>query len=264
MLSTRIARLIARHVAVRPVSLAGQRAVASITFDDFPKSAWTNGGRILADYGARGTYYTAGGFCGVTARGVQYYDERDLAALAAAGHEIGCHGFGHRPPPTLSPKALAEDAARNAEFLKPFLSGGRARSYAYPYGAASVHAKKFLSDRFCNLRGTHWGFNRGKVDLAQLRAIPIEARNWNSQAVEQAIVEAQRDRAWIVFYTHDVCDNPTRFGATEAMLRDVLDGLAVMRIPVLPMREAVRIALGAKASPPIQTMPGCQLKASVR
>src|SRR5476651_571111 len=124
MLRTRIARFIARHTNVRPARLSGQRPIASITFDDFPKSAWTVGGRVLADYGARGTYYTAGGFCGRTVEQTIFYDESDLTALAAAGHEIGCHGFGHQPTPTLSAQALADDTARNAEFLKPFLSGG--------------------------------------------------------------------------------------------------------------------------------------------
>jgi peptidoglycan/xylan/chitin deacetylase (PgdA/CDA1 family) len=243
-------RFIARHTTVKPVRLAGQRPVASITFDDFPKSAWTHGGRILADYGARGTYYTAGGFCGRTVGGTVFYDADDLKALAAAGHEIGCHGFGHRPTPTLSRQALAEDAARNEDFLKPFLKGGRARSYAYPYGAASVHAKKFLADRFCNLRGVHPGLNEGKVDLAQLQALSIETRNWNPKTIARAIAQAQHNHSWIVFYTHDVSDNPSPYGATEAMLRTVLEGLKAARIPVLPMREAVRVALGVTSRSP--------------
>jgi len=247
-LQVRVNRFIARHTIVKPVHLAGQRPVASITFDDFPKSAWTIGGRILAEYGARGTYYTAGGFCGRTVDGRVFYDAEDLKALAAAGHEIGCHGFGHQPTPTLSRQALAEDAAHNADFLKPFLNGGRARSYAYPYGAASVHAKRFLSDRFCNLRGVHPGLNAGKVDLAQLQAMSIETRNWNPKTIARAIVEAQHNHSWIVFYTHDVSDSPSPYGATEAMLREVLEGLKAARIPVLPMREAVRVALGVTAS----------------
>lgn len=248
MLRTQIARFIARHTIVRPVRLAGQRPVASITFDDFPKSAWTVGGPVLAAYGARGTYYTAGGFCGRTIGGTVFYDPDDLTALAAAGHEIGCHGFGHQPVPTLSPLDLAEDAQRNAEFLKPFLHGGRARSYAYPYGAASVHGKKFLADRFCNMRGVHAGLNHGKADLAQLQAMPIERHNWNPQAIARAIVEAQHNRSWIVFRTHEVSESPGPYGATEGMLRTVLDGLAAARIPVLPMREAVRLALGVNLS----------------
>jgi peptidoglycan/xylan/chitin deacetylase (PgdA/CDA1 family) len=263
MLRTQIARFIARHTKVRPVRLAGQRPVASITFDDFPKSAWTNGGRILADYGARGTYYAAGGFCGRTVGGMEYYDAEDLRALAAAGHEIGSHGFGHQLVPTLSRQELADDAARNADFLKPFLHGGRARSYAYPYGAASVHGKKFLSDRFCNLRGVHAGLNRGQVDLAQLQAFAIDIGSWNPKTIARAITLAQHNHAWIVFYTHEVCASPGPFGATEAMLREVLDGLAAARIPVLPMREAVRIALGVKTAPSKRAVQSCGLNQTV-
>ena len=244
MLRTRIARFIARHTIVRPVQLSGRRPVASITFDDFPKSAWTEGGRVLAEYGARGTYYTAGSFCGRTVDGMEFYDADNLTALAAAGHEIGCHGFGHQPVPTLSALDLAEDAERNAEFLKPFLKGGQARSYAFPFGAASVRGKKFLKGRFCNMRGVHPGINHGKVDLAQLQAVGIETRNWNPGAIARAIGEAQHNHAWIVFYTHDISGAPSPYGATEAMLREGLEGLKAARIPVLPMREAVRVALG--------------------
>ena len=60
------------------------------------------GGPVLARHGVRGTYYTAGGFCGRTVDGTDFYDEGDLKALAAAGHEIACHGFAHQPTPSLT------------------------------------------------------------------------------------------------------------------------------------------------------------------
>ena len=239
----RLNRFIGRMVKVRPVRLTGQRPVASITFDDFPKSAWEIGGRVLKDYGARATYYTAGSFCGRTVEGTVFYDTGDLTALAAAGHEIGCHGFGHRPTPLLSPQDLAEDAARNEEFLKPFLGGGKAQSYAFPYGAASVHAKKFHAPRYSNLRGSHHGINSGRVDLAQLQAVSMEARCWNEAVINRAIRYAQHNHGWIVFYTHGISDTPGPYGASEAMLRHVLDSLSAARIPVMPMREAVDLVL---------------------
>jgi hypothetical protein len=34
--------------------------VASISFDDFPKSAWSLGGQVLARHEVHGTYYTGG------------------------------------------------------------------------------------------------------------------------------------------------------------------------------------------------------------
>jgi hypothetical protein len=97
MLSMRLTRFIARTMRIRPARLQGRRPVASITFDDFPKSAWEIGGPVLARHKARGTYYTAGNFCGRTVKGTVFYDEADLRALAAAGHEIACHGYGHEP-----------------------------------------------------------------------------------------------------------------------------------------------------------------------
>src|SRR6202012_2766789 len=60
----RLSSLIARKLVLKPVLIG--RSVASITFDDFPKSAWDQGGAVMARHGVRGTYYTAGGFCGRT------------------------------------------------------------------------------------------------------------------------------------------------------------------------------------------------------
>ena len=241
---TRLNRLLSRLAPVRTVHLAGARPIASVTFDDFPKSAWTRGGPILAKHGARATYYTAGGFCGRTVDGKVFYDAEDLCALGAAGHEIACHGFSHQPTPTLSSKALAADAARNAQFLEPFLNGGMAKSYAFPYGLASPRTKKFFASRFTNVRGVHPGLNRGRADLALLNAISMEKRCWDREAIAGAIARARHDRAWIVFYTHDVSDDPSPYGSTPAMLSEVLERLAETCIEILPMREAVEAAIG--------------------
>jgi peptidoglycan/xylan/chitin deacetylase (PgdA/CDA1 family) len=240
----RLNRLLSRLAPVRSMRLAGGRPIASITFDDFPKSAWTRGGPILARHKARATYYTAGGFCGRAVDGTVFYEAEDLRGLAATGHEIACHGFAHQPTPTLSPKALAADAARNAEFLRPFLNGSAPESYAFPYGLASPRTKKFYAPRFTNVRGVHPGLNSGRADLALLNAISMEKRCWDSEAIARAIIRARHDRAWIIFYTHEVSEDPGPYGSTPAMLSEVLGRLAEARIDILPMREAVGAAIG--------------------
>lgn len=244
MLSVRLNRLLARLTPAHSVRLAGARPIASITFDDFPKSAWTRGGPILARYKVRGTYYTAGSFCGRTEEGVEYYDADDLRALAAAGHEIGCHSFAHQPTPGLSTQELAKDSSRNAEFLKPFLKGRAPESYAFPYGLASPRTKKFFAPRFTNVRGVHPGLNSGRADLALLNVVSIEMRCWDRDRIMRAITRARHDRAWIIFYTHGVGDTPSEYGSTPAMLSELLDRLAEARIEILPMREAVKEVVG--------------------
>jgi peptidoglycan/xylan/chitin deacetylase (PgdA/CDA1 family) len=241
---TRLTSLIARKAPVRTARLAGQKPIASITFDDFPKNAWTVGGPILARHAMRGTYYTAGGFCGRTVDNTVFYDAQDLKDLAAAGHEIACHGFGHQPTPSLSPATLAEDADRNREFLRPFLNGRAPDSYAFPYGRVSLRTKRFMAPRFSNVRGVHPGVNVGRVDLAQLNTISLESRVWNEAYIEAAIQRVRRENGWLVLYTHDVSDDPSPYGSTPAMLDWALARVAAARIEVLPMREALPVALG--------------------
>ena len=240
----RFNRLLSRHAAVKSARLTSGRPIASITFDDFPKSAWAEGGPVLARHGARATYYTAGSFCGRTLEGRTFFDAHDLNALKAAGHEIACHSFAHQPTPSLSSEALADDAARNAEFLKPFLDGARAESYAFPYGLASPRTKRYFADRFTNVRGVHPKLNSGRADLALLNAISMERRCWDAAAIRDAITRARHDCAWIIFYTHGVNDEPGEYDSTPAMLSEVLGRLAEARIEILPMREAVKTAIG--------------------
>ena len=136
--------------------------MASISFDDFPRNAWTR--RRTSTGPARrpqGTYYTAGGFCGRTVDGTVFYDEADLKALAAAGHEIACHGFSHQPTPELTTEELAADSDRNREFLKPFLNGKAPMSYAFPFGRVSPRTKHFYAPRFASMRGVHRGHQFG-------------------------------------------------------------------------------------------------------
>jgi len=240
----RFNRLLSRHATVKSAALTAGRPIASITFDDFPRSAWSEGGPVLARHGVRATYYTSGSFCGRTVEGRVFYDADDLHALTAAGHEIACHSFAHQPTPDLSMQDLEADAARNAEFLKPFLGGGRAESYAFPYGLASPRTKRFFAARFTNVRGVHPKLNSGRVDLALLNAISMETRCWDSAAICEAITRARHDCAWIIFYSHGVSETPGEYDSTPAMLSEVLGRLAEARIEILPMREAVKTAIG--------------------
>ena len=49
---------------------------------------------------------------------------------------------------------------------------------------------------------------------------------------------------WLCFYTHDVSNDPSEYGSTPAMLAEALDLTAEARLEIVPMRDAVRIALG--------------------
>ncbi len=218
--------------------------IASFTFDDFPRSAWTVGGPLLERYGARATYYAAGRFCGRHEDGLDYYEADDLRAIRAAGHEVGCHTFSHRSSPKVGSADLQADWDRNVAFVREALGQDGFASFAFPYGDASPRTKKLASARFPVSRSVYSGVNSGEIDLAQLRAVPLEIRNWKAAEVEARVAEAVRSTGWIVFFSHDVSDSPSPYGATPEMLEHALATVRAAGIDILPVREALGRVLG--------------------
>jgi peptidoglycan/xylan/chitin deacetylase (PgdA/CDA1 family) len=235
----RLNRQITKRLPLKPVKSRLRAPVASITFDDFPKSAWTKGGEILARRDLKATYYVAGGMSGRIEDGLEYFSEIDLVEAAAAGHEIGCHTFSHGAGPTISSDALLDDVELNAAFVQDLLGDYALSSFAYPYGEASPRTKLLFGDRFPTSRGIIKGVNRGYMDLSQLKAIGIEQWWWTPGYIEAAVEQAKRENGWLIFFTHDVSDNPSRYGATPAMLQHALDALDAAGIEILPVKHAL-------------------------
>ncbi len=239
----RVNRQITQRLPMKPVKSRLQAPVASITFDDFPKSAWRTGGELLARRNVRATYYAAGGFSARTEDGLEYFDEADLVEIAAAGHEIGCHTFSHEKGPLVGTNALMDDVERNTAFVQDVLGDYVMSSFAYPYGEASPRTKRLFGDRFPTSRGIRKGVNRGFMDLSQLKAIGIEKWWWTPGYIEAAVEKARRENGWLIFFTHDVSDDPSPYGATPQMLEHALDALGAAGIEVLPVKHALARAL---------------------
>jgi len=244
-LAWRINNAVTRMMPLKPVRSRAVRPMASVTFDDFPKSAWTVAGPLLERYDAKATYYTAGRFRGVTEEGVRYWDDEDLLAARDAGHEIACHSFSHARASTLGRTAFLADADRNAACIARRLGATDLTAYAYPYGDISPRAKTLAAGRYASARGVGRGVNAGWIDLAQLKAIAIEHRRWRPEEIDAAIARAKSKAGWLIFFTHDVGEAPSPFGCTPAMLRHVLDRLTEVGVEILPVKHAMaRAAFG--------------------
>ncbi len=230
-----------RQLPIKLARLAAGRPLASFTFDDFPKSAWTGGGPILDRFGAKATYYAVGSFCGRTVEDVEQYDEDDLQAVHAAGHEIGCHTFSHEHGPGVSSERLREDIGRNAAFLNARL-GQAPTTFAYPYGEVSPRTKALFAKAFPVSRGIRPGINGAVSDMAQLRAVPLESRSWSALEVERWVEAARASKGWLVFFSHDVSDNPSPYGATPAMLTHALTCVRQAGIEIMTVKDALAVA----------------------
>lgn len=218
--------------------------LASFSFDDFPRSAWTTGGPILDRFGAKATYYVAGRFHGVREDGLDYFESDDLRAVHAAGHELGCHTFSHRHSPQVDSTELGADLDRNEAFVREAVGPMEFGSFAYPYGDASPRTKLLAGRRFPVSRGIRAGVNGRRLDLGQLCAVPLEQRSWTAEAIERHVETARQTNGWIVFFSHDVSDAPSPYGATPAMLEHALAEVRDAGTEILTVKDALARAVG--------------------
>ncbi len=242
-LPLRVARKLARCnlgwlVRSHSAWVAWRGGVVSFTFDDFPKSALSAGGAVLAEHRVHGTYYAALGLAGTHDLLGEMFEPDDIRAAAAQGHEVACHTFQHlncnRTP---TPRILA-DIDENAATLAALMRGFEPVNFAYPYGELSLAAKRALGERFVTCRGIGRGLNCGTTDLADLRATKIHNEGFDLAAFRDLIDRNCALGGWLIFYTHDVCDSPSPYGCTAAQL-DAIVAYATGRCDVLPVRDVV-------------------------
>ena len=212
-------RFVARQIRSKLLTLRNAPPMVSFTFDDVPASACEIGARILERHGARGTFYVAGGGCGTADPGGPLRASLDqLRTIWANGHEIGCHTYSHSAVRHVSLDELGLELDRNQSILKNINSGIVVRNFAYPYGDLSVRTKRYLEARFDSCRSGHAGVNTVAADLGALTAWPLENASLDRTKVAELTAQTVHSRGWLIFYSHDVAEQPSRFGVSPALL----------------------------------------------
>jgi len=235
-------RRAARYLAVEAVEIAPATGVFSLSFDDFPATAWTEAGPVLAEHGVRATYYVCGGLAGGVNMDRDQYRVEHLQALHAAGHEVGCHTFGHTSALRMDAEALRLSLDANAAWVSERLGGHRMTTFAWPFGDATVGAKGVVRRRFDLARGVRDGVNAGREDRALIRSIGLESRRLPGYDLEALMAEAAERKGWLTAYGHDVSDRPTDYGCTPDDLDRVLRLAKAAGLEIRPLGDAWSVA----------------------
>jgi peptidoglycan/xylan/chitin deacetylase (PgdA/CDA1 family) len=232
----------AMHWRVEPFRLRNETPMVSFTFDDIPKSAATAGAAILEAHDALGTFYVIGSQVGTSSPLWDMVDEEGIVALHRHGHEIACHTFSHKRACDLDAPALSAEIEHNQRYLRSLDSSIQIENFAYPFGYGSFIRKRQLKTGFRSCRSIVPGVNSGTVDLQFLRAMPLIDRRIDRDGIERALDEAETTNGWLIFYTHDVADEPSPYGCSPALLHEALEAASRRKIPVLNMAEALQCA----------------------
>ena len=231
-------RRVARYLDIEAVTIAPPRGVFSLSFDDIAASAWTEAGPVLAEHGIKATYYVCGGLAGGVNMDRDQFEVKHLQALHAAGHEVGCHTFGHTSALRMDGEALRLSLDANAAWVGDRLDGHRMKTFAWPFGDATLGAKKVVRERFAMARGVRDGINAGREDRALIKSIGLERRRLPGYDIEGLMAETASLKGWLTAYGHDVSDRPTDYGCAPADLDRVLRLARAAGLDILPVGEA--------------------------
>lgn len=233
------ARRVSRWFGRRPFLLRLQRSIVTFTFDDFPRTALTVGGPLLAQHGAHGTYYVAAGLAGRTIETGELFAPGQLDQLLAAGHELGCHTCEHLPAWETPAAAYLASVERNARALAALSRPVQPATHSYPISYPRPGSKRRLARRFRACRFGGQEANRGVVDLNALNSFFIEQSVHDFAAIERQVAGLAIDPGWLIFSTHDVGPNPTRFGCSPEFLARILERVRAAGVAIVTMNEAL-------------------------
>lgn len=230
-------RRAARWFGRRPCPIELESPMISFTFDDFPRSALTNGGAILRQRGFSGTYYASFGLMGQVTSTGEIFRRGDLHELIRQGHELGCHTFDHCDSWRTMPDEFETSILRNRQAAAQYVPGITLKSLSYPISWPQPATKRRIASLFECARAGGQSFNAGVVDLNHLEAFFIEQSRDDFNAIKQIVDDNVRAVGWLIFVTHDVADNPTRFGCNSALFERIVDYAEKSGARVLPVRD---------------------------
>jgi peptidoglycan/xylan/chitin deacetylase (PgdA/CDA1 family) len=210
----------------------------SFTFDDFPRSALTNGGAILKQYGYSGTYYACFGLMGQQNSTGEIFQREDLQELIRQGHELGCHTFDHCDSWETTPAEFEASILRNRRAAAQHVPTVTLKSFSYPISWPQPATKRRTASFFDCARVGGQTFNVGVVDLNYLKGFFIEQSRDDFDAIKQIIDGNTQAMGWLIFATHDVSDSPTRFGCAPALFERIVAYAEKSGAHVLPVRDA--------------------------
>jgi peptidoglycan/xylan/chitin deacetylase (PgdA/CDA1 family) len=222
----------------RTVPLGNRGPIISFTFDDFPRTAYTIGGSILEQSGARGTFYAAYGLMNTSNELGEQFCADDLHSLLGKGHELATHTYSHISCRSASCGAFCEDAERGRKAIEE-VSGAPAGNFAYPFGHVNLRAKRVVGTRMASARGIFPGFNGPEIDLNLLQANALYGDLDGSSQAEHLILQNAKERGWLIFYTHDVRNGPSPYGCTPALFEFAVSVAARSGSRILTVQQAL-------------------------
>jgi peptidoglycan/xylan/chitin deacetylase (PgdA/CDA1 family) len=223
----------------RTVPWGNRGPVVSFSFDDFPRTAYVVGGAILKSLGVRGTYYAAAGLMNTANELGEQFCSEDIHSLLRDGHELACHTFSHISSRAVSSSKYGEDVDHGRKAMEVVAGVPDSGNFAYPFGHVTLMTKKTLGPRMNSSRSIFPGLNGPHVDLNLLRANSLYGDLDQFGKVQELILENEKRKGWLIFYSHDVRPKPSPYGCAPSLLESAAEFAIQRGCSILTVRGAL-------------------------
>jgi|WetSurSiteA1Bulk_404760.scaffolds.fasta_scaffold09987_3 peptidoglycan/xylan/chitin deacetylase (PgdA/CDA1 family) len=221
--------------------LGHQRPMISFAFDDFPLSAGVTGAGIINNYNLKATFFISLGKLGQNSAVGKICEVDTLKNLISQNHEIGSHTYDHTNRFEVSIDDYEKSIIKNQQCFEELFPGGRLETFSYPFGIAGNRAQMIVQKHFRCARTSNIGVNFGKVDVNMLKAFPVYGSGEEIELLKSAIQFTIIERGWLIFYTHDVRENPSLYGCTPKYLEEVVRLSVESGAKIVTIKEACNI-----------------------
>jgi peptidoglycan/xylan/chitin deacetylase (PgdA/CDA1 family) len=150
---------------------------------------------------------------------------------------------------------LKSELDRNQAALAEINGNIVLRSFAYPYGDLSIRTKRYLEGRFDSCRSSHAGINTGLADLGALDAWPLQNAALDRDKIVRLIAETVHRRGWLIFYSHEVAEQPGRFGVSPDLLEWAVSTAKRAGCVLTTVAETLKFVRAAPDGRPAQAVP---------
>lgn len=222
----------------RKINIRLHEPIVSFTFDDAPISAFENGVNILSKFGFGGTFYISLSLMNGVEQETRFTVQH-LNNAIAQHNELGCHTYGHTDLYTLPFEKGRDDIIQNQKRIGEIVPGYTFKNFSYPFGSQTRTIKQFISSRFRSARGIEEGINLNDADRYNLKTVKVYEHRFTPEYLHRKIDEVIANKGWLIFYTHDVMENPTDWGCSPGFFEDVVQYCARHNIKVLTVNDAL-------------------------
>jgi len=234
-------RILAKRFCTRPFELNLNRPIISFTFDDFPRTALINGGKILNENNIKGSFYISMKLLNSGSPSGKIVNIDDLKLLYNDGHELGCHTYNHYDAWHTSTNDFLQSIKLNVKELKTKFPDKMFHTFAYPKNGPTLSIKKNVGKHFLCCRGGGNNVNEDTIDLNLLNSYFLDYRIKDDVYKVKKIIDYNTlKNGWLVFSTHDISNTPSKYGCNTKLFREIVEYAIQSNSLILPLYEACK------------------------